>query len=146
MNPAPRLALQTSLARHLVCAQGLLQVLDDEHAALLDNDAEGLQTLAPAKLRAVRELQLLGESLARLAAGRPLVPCLEEAGLADDWTALVGLTEQLRKANQENGSLLDARLRQIRRELIRLGTQGSTAYGRSGQLDGLPTARRLAVA
>lgn len=127
--------LQQNIDEHIACAQTLLQVLAEEHAAVLDGKPETLEQVAARKGGIVSRMQQLSQTLAALSGpGRSPEQLMRGTGLQQRWQTLMTLAARCQKDNLANGALLEAKQSQVRWALGHmLGTASApSTYGRSG--------------
>jgi len=142
MSARPPLA--DTLRAEIDAFTALGKVLEAEHAALIDADADGLLSLSQDKARAVERLAELAQARGLALRGLSLDPRTEgfRAGLAaqsDDllelWDTLISVAATARERNLDNGSLLSTRMTHNRAALDTLNAvaRRHTVYGPDGQ-------------
>jgi flagellar biosynthesis/type III secretory pathway chaperone len=122
-------------------SQTLVELLAEEHSALLERDVDRLSRVVVAKGAAARGLQALEARLQAVVGPGGIPPSYENhiarvpnggTALAARWLELGRLARRASDANRENGVLLDARERQVRGALTALQPEAPTVYGRGG--------------
>ncbi len=129
--------LQANLQAQHDCATLLLDVLREEHNALLGSDVERLERITQAKASAAGTLQQLGATMNRLRGGHELEALLARlptGAVGALWRGLRQLAGQCQDANQSNALLLAARESQLRQTLRALRpADAPELYGRAGR-------------
>lgn len=133
----------------IVCAESLIAILDEEHAALSGRTIEALEAACTAKSEAATKLQRLGDRLQILAGPRRSGAefeawLLRHAGgetLVQAWRKLSDIARRLAEANRTNGALLEVREQQVRSALVAMAPEPPSVYGRSGLRHNLPSGR-----
>lgn len=145
--------LQDNLHQHLACAQALLDLLAEEHAALGGNDISALERISEAKAHATQDLARLGQHLARqcgVAPGPAADARIRAQGpvAARAWDELLALARRCQDDNLRNGALLGEHQRRNQSALavLRGARGGASAYGRRGALPAVNDRRALASA
>lgn len=144
-----RLTLPEVIDAQIECANRLITVLDEEHAALTGRSIEALEAACDAKAAAAQTLQRLGDRLQILAGPRRSGAEFEAwlarhpggQALIGSWRRLAGLAQTLADRNRRNGTLLDVREQQVRGALLALAPEPPSTYGRSGYRPNLPPGR-----
>lgn len=139
MNPDPVSSrVRENLRQHVDSLQLLLELLQQEQAALPGEDVSALERITQSKAAAAEHLHELG---------RELLPLQATAMAAtQEWAEVQSLAARCQAANAENASLLDIRARTVRTRLqILRGGQGPSLYDRSGASSALGS-RRLGLA
>jgi flagellar biosynthesis/type III secretory pathway chaperone len=139
----------------------LCRVLDEEHAALVQADADRLLTLSEEKARVVERLKVLAHDRTRIMHGLSLDPhapkfASRSAGpagsdakaLATLWNALLEVAGKARDCNHANGALLAARMTHNRAalETLNAAARRHSVYGPDGQNVIQPSNRTLGQA
>ncbi len=133
----------------IACADGLITILADEHAALTGRSIEALEAACSAKSEAAAQLQRLGDRLQILAGPRRSGAEFEAwllrhpggESLVQAWRRLSGIASQLADSNRSNGALLEVREQQVRSALVAMAPEPPSVYGRSGLRPSLPAGR-----
>lgn len=131
------------------CAENLIAVLDEEHAALTGRSVEALEAACTTKSEAAGRLQRLGDRLQILSGPRRsgadfegwLIRHPGGDALVQAWRKLTALAQRLADANRVNGALLEVREQQVRGALVALAPEPPSVYGRGGLRPALPTGR-----
>lgn len=131
------------------CAENLIAVLDEEHAALAGRSIEALEAACAVKSDAASKLQRLGDRLQILSGPRRSGPEFEAwlvrhpggDALVEAWRRLTALARHLADANRVNGALLEVREQQVRSALVAMAPEPPSVYGRSGLRPSLPSGR-----
>lgn len=136
-RPADLRSIQQLIEQQVTCAGTLLETLERERQALLDNSMTALERASSDKLAAATTLQTLNGALQKLDAGPQQIELMiREAGsptLDTSWRELLQLAARCQQTNLGNGALLDERQTQVRRQLRALPpAAGGTLYGRDG--------------
>ena len=126
-NTTTQSALENTLKGQLDEIQTLLEVLDKEHVAIKNRDADSLMALASEKLEAMKVLEAL-ETL-RLNHSNELSP--ENTVL---WNKVLDIARVCEKKNQLNGIMLNLRQDQITRVMNLLTNRDaeSMTYAQDG--------------
>lgn len=140
-------------------ALGLKQSLEDEHAALAQQDMDALSSAIDAKGAAVGRLQGLEQARQNLCAstGFPAGAeqmqqvaawCDEDAVIENGWQHLLDIAADCAALNVTNGAIIHSRRQQIETSLavIRSGNTDTGTYGRSGGRPAAGGQRSLAEA
>lgn len=133
----------------IVCAESLIAILDDEHAALSGRSIEDLEAACASKAAAASKLQRLGDRLQILAGPRRSGAEFEAwllrhpggDSLVNAWRKLSGIARRLADANRSNGALLEVREQQVCSALVAMAPEPPSVYGRSGLRHNLPSGR-----
>lgn len=139
MNPASASErLRDNLRQHLDSLQILLDLLQQEHAALPGDDVSALERITRSKASAAEHLHALGRDMLALRAAVDTVP--------EEWAAMQVLAARCQSANATNASLLDVRSRSVRSKLqVLRGNPTPFSYGRCGNASDFGS-RRLGLA
>lgn len=143
------LTLPEVIDAQIACANRLITVLDDEHAALTGRSIEALEAACDAKAAAAQTLQRLGDRLQILAGPRRSGAEFEAwlarhpggQALIDGWRRLIALAQRLADSNRRNGVLLEVREQQVKSALVALSPEPPSTYGRGGYRPNLPPGR-----
>ncbi len=122
----------------------LAQVLEDERAALGENNSEALDQAGTRKQALMLQLEQLDTERQQLGREHPAL-----AGtLEPTWAGILQSLRRCQQLNQRNGSAVNQRLNQVRQALaILTGHSGeSELYGRSGELHASLRSQVLAAA
>ena len=92
-------------------AEAMLGTLDSENRALLDNDADALNSAATNKTRLLQTLESLERERRQIADKTQISP--EGEATSDRWQHLLELMQECRKRNQSNGALVKVRRDQL---------------------------------
>ena len=92
-------------------AEAMLGTLDSENRALLDNDADALNSAATNKTRLLQTLEALERERRQIADRTQISP--EGEANSDRWQHLLELMQECRKRNQSNGALVKVRRDQL---------------------------------
>ena len=92
-------------------AEAMLGTLDSENRALLDNDADALNSAATNKTRLLQTLESLERERRQIADMTQISP--EGEATSDRWQHLLELMQECRKRNQSNGALVKVRRDQL---------------------------------
>lgn len=143
------LNLAEVIEAQISCAEGLIAILDEEHAALSGRSIEALESACASKSDAASKLQRLGDRLQILAgprrSGAEFEAWLQRhpggESLINAWRKLSGIARRLADANKVNGALLEVREQQVRSALVAMAPEPPSVYGRSGMRHNLPSGR-----
>ncbi len=121
-----------------------IEILQREHAALMNVDVNALMTITPEKLKQAEQLNQLAQSrvssLASLgiASDRPHVETwltTQASNMTEVWNALIEAARTAQQLNQTNGTLIESQLKnnqQVLNTLVSAANQ-SSVYGADGQ-------------
>jgi len=153
--------LADALRAEILGYEQLRRVLDEEHAALVEADADRLLILCADKARVVEHLRNLGQERARVMHGLSFDPnapdfarqaagpsSSDAKGLATLWNALLDAASKARERNYGNGELLTTRLTHNRAalETLSAAARRHSVYGPDGQNVIQPSNRTLGQA
>jgi len=153
--------LADALRAEILGYEQLRRVLDEEHAALVEADADRLLILSADKARVVEHLRNLGQERTRAMHGLSLDPNVPDFarhavgpsgsdanGLATLWNALLDAASEARERNHGNGQLLTTRLTHNRAalETLSAAARRHSVYGPDGQNVIQPSNRTLGQA
>jgi flagellar biosynthesis/type III secretory pathway chaperone len=134
--------LDRILSEQLDSAEAMLALLDREHRALLDGDAENLNRASADKARLVDDLEALERARHDLAGS-----AADARGpAAQRWQKLLTTIEECRMRNLRNGALANARREQVVLALNVLRGGESGLYDAHGSVARPPGARPLGEA
>ncbi len=124
--------IQAKLRHHHHAAQALVELLDQECAAVIAGDAGRLTALAARKEQDCQALATLGPCLENWLQGRELSHWLQSQGenIQREWAQLSAQLALCQRKNDANGLLISQRQSEITR---RLQPVDSGTYGASGQ-------------
>jgi flagella synthesis protein FlgN len=147
------------LAAELSESSKLLEILQRESDILGGNDPESIKAVSKEKLAQMQRLsqQLtqrdrflteLGLPKGKEGTDRLLRSLPQESELADRWTKLQDLGEQMKKQNEINGNIVAVSQRQVRQALDVLSgkTGAPQTYGREGETRSTANQNTLAKA
>jgi flagellar biosynthesis/type III secretory pathway chaperone len=159
MSASPSVA--DVLRAEIAAFEQLCRVLDEEHTALVEADADRLLSLSEEKARVVEHLRDLAQDRSRIMHGLSLDPHAPDfssrsarlsgtdaKSLATLWNALLAVAGKARDRNHDNGELLAARMTHNRAALETLNSAARrhSVYGPDGQNVIQPSNRTLGQA
>jgi flagella synthesis protein FlgN len=146
------LSLVAILNEQISCAQQMLATLARENQALVDGDADLLNTAGAEKARLVEALDSLEHERRALSDAIGLTFAAASDKSADDssrpaeWRELLDLIAECKQRNQRNGALVKARSEQVRIALRALRGTEAALYDPSGLEHAARSARALGTA
>jgi flagella synthesis protein FlgN len=145
-------SLVAILNEQISCAEAMLATLARENQALVDGDAELLNSAGAEKARLVEVLDSLEHERRTLSDAIAATFAAEDDGAARatnrpaEWRALLDLIAECKQQNQRNGSLVKARREQERIALRALRGTEAALYDPSGLEHATRSARPLGTA
>ena len=145
-------SLVAILNEQISCAQAMLATLARENQALVDGDAELLNTAGAEKARLVEALESLEHERRVLSEAIGATFASGDEGSTGDrsrpaeWRALLELIAECKQRNQRNGALVKARSEQVRIALRALRGTEAELYDPSGLEHATRSARPLGIA
>jgi flagella synthesis protein FlgN len=145
-------SLVAILNEQIACAQQMLATLGRENQALVDGDADLLNTAGAEKARLVETLDSLEHERQALSDAIGLKFAAASDDSADgtsrpaEWRALLDLIAECKQQNQLNGALVKARSEQVRIALRALRGTEAALYDPSGLEHAARSARALGTA
>ena len=145
-------SLVAILNEQISCAQQMLATLARENQALVDGDADLLNSAGAEKARLVEALDSLEHERRALSDAIGLTFAAASDRTADDasrpaeWRELLDLISECKQQNQRNGALVKARSEQVRIALRTLRGTEAALYDPSGLEHAARSARALGTA